>query len=189
MVTHNSEKHEIELTNLFEEYIGRLKIQIPLSNRIRDRYLEKVYDEMIVKEILPASYTGEEFLGYENINLSFKMLKNIINSDEKSWRKALENILGIYLITDSLNGKLYVGSAYGENGLWSRWKEYTATGHGGNKKLQKVSKNMGIDYLFENFSMSLLEVIPPNKTIDYVLKREKHWKKCLSSQNHGYNEN
>lgn len=28
---------------------------------------------------------------------------------------------GVYLISDTYTGKLYVGSAYNENGIWGRW--------------------------------------------------------------------
>ncbi len=41
-------------------------------------------------------------------------------SQKPDWRTALETTQGIYMITDKLNGKRYVGSAYGSNGIWSR---------------------------------------------------------------------
>jgi hypothetical protein len=30
----------------------------------------------------------------------------------------LENVKGVYLIVDKSNGKMYVGSAYGDTGIW-----------------------------------------------------------------------
>ena len=36
----------------------------------------------------------------------------------------LENIKGIYLVTDTHTGRRYVGSAYGDMGIWSRWRQY-----------------------------------------------------------------
>ena len=47
---------------------------------------------------------------------------------------------GVYLITDTSNGKMYVGSAYGENMILGRWKSYVKTGHGGNEGLKGLSK-------------------------------------------------
>jgi len=47
---------------------------------------------------------------------------------------SLNSLPGIYLITDIKTGLRYIGSAYGENGIWSRWGNYFRTnGHGNNK--------------------------------------------------------
>jgi len=35
-------------------------------------------------------------------------------------------------------GKLYVGSAYGDSGVWGRWREYARSGHGGNLHLRRL---------------------------------------------------
>jgi hypothetical protein len=59
-------------------------------------------------------------------------MKCIINSGKEDWYNNLSTVKGIYLITDN-NNKLYVGSAYGVEGIWGRWKEYVNTnGHGNN---------------------------------------------------------
>src|SRR6185437_3065016 len=42
------------------------------------------------------------------------------------------------LIVDRGNGKMYVGSAYGDAGIWSRWTSYIKTGHGGNDQLTRL---------------------------------------------------
>jgi hypothetical protein len=41
-------------------------------------------------------------------------------------------VQGIYLITDSSNGKQYVGKADGTERILGRWKNYASDGHGGN---------------------------------------------------------
>lgn len=38
----------------------------------------------------------------------------------------------------SATGKLYVGKADGEDGIWGRWLSYAATVHGGNVGLKQV---------------------------------------------------
>lgn len=48
----------------------------------------------------------------------------------------------MYLITDSSNGKKYVGSATGENMIWGRWKDYIANGNGGNIELKSFDLNI-----------------------------------------------
>ena len=73
--------------------------------------------------------------GYENIDLSFDKLETIIRNERPDWKAALQSIKGIYLITDRISGGRYVGAAYGDVGVWSRWCDYVATGHGGNAGL------------------------------------------------------
>jgi hypothetical protein len=51
----------------------------------------------------------------------------------------LQNQKGVYLITDISNGKMYVGSAYGENMILGRWESYVKTYHGGNVGLKKLN--------------------------------------------------
>ncbi|GAG85125.1 unnamed protein product [marine sediment metagenome] len=73
-------------------------------------------------------YSGKKFDNYDDTNLTYSELKNIISQRDPSWMTALKNIEGIYLITDKSNGKHYVGSAYnGEGGIWSRWSDYICT--------------------------------------------------------------
>jgi len=44
----------------------------------------------------------------------------------------------VYVITNTDNGKLYVGSVTGRNGIYQRWKNYIDNGHGGNTELSKL---------------------------------------------------
>lgn len=61
------------------------------------------------------------------MNVTWEELSALIDTDD--WKTALANQKGVYLITDSLNGKEYVGSATGENMIWGRWKDYIANGN------------------------------------------------------------
>jgi group I intron endonuclease len=107
---------------------------------------------------------------------------------EPSWKTALSNVKGIYLITDISNGKLYVGSAYGNNAFWNRWKEYSENGHGGNIVLKKLIKIHGKVYA-DNFRFSILETRSMNAEDDSIILRENYWKHILASREHGYNAN
>ena len=64
----------------------------------------------------------------------------------------------IYIITDRKTGKNYIGSTYGKEGIWGRWKEYAKTGgHGNNVTLQKLYDQ---DNSYpNNFSWSILETL------------------------------
>ena len=145
---------------------------------------------MVVSEILKEQYSGEVFCGYENIHHDFIQLEAIFNANRPDWKAALKNIKGVYLIADKSNGKMYVGSAYGDSGIWARWSAYMGTGHGWTDELTRLIKAKGIQYARTNFRLSLLEY-RPMKTDDRVLiERETYWKEALLSRGkHGYNKN
>lgn len=100
------------------------------------------------------------------------------------------NVNCVYLITDTSNGKLYVGSTYGKDGIWQRWSTYVTTnGTGGNKELIQLIKD-DPDYAIKYFQFSILEVfLNQDSNNEQILEREKYWKKVLDSKNHGYNDN
>ena len=100
---------------------------------------------------MPTLYDGDDFTGYENVCLSFIQLEAILKRGKRDWLAALKNQKAVYLITDKNNGKLYVGSATGKNGmLLQRWGNYIATGHGGNKELIELVKEKGFDFILTN---------------------------------------
>ncbi len=118
------------------------------------------------------------------------MLENIFAIQRADWRAALQNIKGVYLITDNSNGKKYVGSAYGGTGIWSRWRSYIDTGHGNNDELAKIVKTHGIDYARQNFQFALLEQRTTNTDDAAIIEREQYWKDVLMTREpYGYNKN
>ena len=138
--------------------------------------MEKHYNNMVVSEILKNPYTGEVFPGYEDINHGFRHLEVIYRNGQRDWKAALENVKGIYLITDTSNGKRYVGSAYGNSGIWSRWACYIGTGHGWNDELTRLIKREGMDYARRNFTFALLEY-RSMKTDDKInIARDNYWR-------------
>lgn len=183
-------RYEIKLSEQGQEFIGRLKVSLKLGGRTIRVKLENYYDSIIVTEILKESYTGQTFCGYENINLGFNQLEVIIRNERPDWYGALKNMQGVYLITDMSNGKKYVGSAYNDTGIWSRWKSYIETGHGGNIELYNLINKEGIDYARKNFSFTLLEYKSPLTDREIIVERESFWKKVLLSRgDFGYNRN
>ncbi|MEH7130365.1 hypothetical protein V7103_19420 [Neobacillus drentensis] len=52
----------------------------------------------------------------------------------------LSAVTGLYLIFDTTSGKQYVGSAFGKEGLFGRFKTYTKSSDGGNLELKKWTK-------------------------------------------------
>lgn len=185
-----SHSYEVELDPTATEFIGRLKIRFERQRNDSIR-LQNVYSKMVVSEILREPYSGEQFPGYENINHDFGTLEAVYLSTKPDWKAALENVKGVYLISDKSNGKRYVGSVYGASGLWQRWECYISTGgHGGNDELTKLIQEEGIEYARKNFRVALLEYRPARTHDDVIIERENYWKEALLSRGKfGYNLN
>ncbi|MCX6302609.1 MAG: GIY-YIG nuclease family protein [Bacteroidia bacterium] len=184
----NHYDYDTELLNIAQEYIGRLIVRFDREFRASYLKLENHYDRIYLSEILKERIMVMKFQGYENVKISFEELKSIINSNEITWKTALENIKGVYLICDRLNGKKYVGSAYGEDAFWSRWAQYASNGHGGNIDLKQILSEKEADYA-KNFQFSILEIRAKTTSDDEIIKRESYWKDILMTRQFGYNQN
>lgn len=182
--------YTVQLTQTGSDFIGRLKMQLKRPGRIKSVRFEKYYPQITVSELLREPYSGERFCGYENINHDFSTLETIFKSGRPDWKAALESVKGVYLIIDKQNGKKYVGSAYGDSGIWARWECYMGTGHGWNDELTRLIQQEGIDYARKNFRLSLLEYRPARTDDRAIIERENYWKEALLSRGiFGYNRN
>ena len=78
-----------------------------------------------------------DFQSFSEVDLDFRDLKMLFQSPDTNltWVKPLSSVNGVYLIQDKLSGKLYVGSAYGDQGIYGRWSDYAKNGHGDNQEL------------------------------------------------------
>lgn len=183
------DRYVIHEMPLYNEFIGRLKVTLKFCGRNRRLNFETVFDEMYVKTILEEPVKFKNFKSYNSVSVSYADLKFIIDNQLPDWHTALQNIYGVYLIKDKNNGKEYVGSACGGCGIWNRWKDYVADGHGGNKELKKIVKDKGFEYIQNNFHYTLLEQILNTASNEYVISRENYWKEVLLSRKFGYNSN
>lgn len=182
--------YKVKLVPDSADLVGRLKISMKRPSRAKSLRLESYYSQMIVSELLREPYSGERFPGYENIAIDFGHLESIIRSSRPDWKTALENVKGIYLITDKKNGKKYVGSAYGDAGVWARWSCYVGTGHGWNDELMKLIRAKGPGYARRNFRFALLEYRAEKTDDKVIIQREAYWKDALMSRGKwGYNGN
>jgi hypothetical protein len=80
---------------------------------------------------------------------------------------------------------MYVGSAYGENMIWGRWKFYIRTGNGGNADLKQLS----FDYIKRNIKYSILDIYKSTIDDQIILAKEGWWKMVLQTREFGYNKN
>lgn len=186
----NAPSYNIKLLEDSQPFIGRLKLHLKRPGRAKAVNFENHYKNLVVVEIARKPYSGEAFPGYEQINIGFRMLETVFSTERPDWKSALENVKGVYLITDLSNGKRYVGSAYGNTGLWSRWACYIQTGHGYNDELTRLITASGKDYARQNFQFALLEYRPMKTDDVAIIEREQYWKSILLTRGeYGYNQN
>ena len=171
-----------------KEMNGRLVATFPRPSRQSYLNAERWSDKIVLSEVRAEPLSIDEFPGYKSVNITKDMLELIVQKSPESWRTALSNVLGVYLISDTKSGKLYVGSASGEEGIWQRWSDYADNGHGGNDELKKLIADKGPEYA-KNFCYSILEIIDVYASPDEIHRRESHWKDILMSRTHGWNRN
>lgn len=184
--------YELKQLDRFSHFVERLIIRYKKKQGAKRAKLSIENIETIeIVSILEKKYVqlNKPFDGYDKISLSFNDLKAIINSNTDNWRILLENVNCIYAITDTLTGKVYIGSTYGYSGVWQRWSCYVNTnGHGNDVVLKDLIEN---DYNYgNNFVFTVIEpFFNRDGNAPYILEREKYWKRVFSTQKFGNNKN
>jgi len=150
------------------------------------------HQRLINKTVLELTAPGRvlpPFEDYLEFHLSYGELSALYANEEahREWKSRLSAVAGVYLILAESTGELYIGSAYGAEGIWGRWRCYAKTGHGGNYLLRElISSNR--DYP-AGFRYSILQIVPKSMTSQDVIKREDQFKLKLGSRAHGLNLN
>jgi hypothetical protein len=142
-----------------------------------------------VLEIREPGRSLPPFEDYLEFSLTYAELRELFANAEahRDWRIPLSSVAGVYLILAEHSGDLYVGSAYGESGIWGRWRNYADSGDGGNVKLTKLIRD---DPSYpEQFRFSVLQILPRTMAREEVIKRETLYKDKLGSKAHGLNSN
>ncbi len=184
------DRYVVELDCQGKEFISSLKLHTKYRSRTPRVNLESQIDRLSVVELLRQEYSGRPYPGASNIDISFGELETVIRLGRPDWQGALAETKGVYLITDIKTSMLYVGSAYGEGGVWSRWQNYIETGHGQNTALKELVQREGKDYCRQNFRFSILDHMLPGTLDDDVIRRETYWKQILRSRGEfGFNRN
>lgn len=137
-----------------------------------------------------------KFPGYDEVCWKFDQMKQYVENEDRYPEicSALSAVNGVYLIVDEIDGKMYVGSAFGKDGILGRWKVYAnSDGTGGNRGLiEHLRKNPN---RYHDLSFSILKVLhrTGNKSEDEkrALVEEMLYKKKLGtlSGKHGLNHN
>ena len=174
----------------YKPFFGRVIVQYHKTSMAQGRYFSELQDELVVNQILPDVYDGEDFPGYDKVRLSYAQLEVIIRCGKKDCIASLSNQKAVYLITDKNTGKLYVGSATSDSGmLLQRWSNYVANGHGGNKELIELVEHEGFVYVKKHFQYAILENYNAKVEDRIILIRESWWKETWQTRVWGYNSN
>lgn len=182
--------YDLEKTDIMSDYVERLLIEWGKGAR---SWCQKGTTEKEIIALMPHrnAQLVSKLTDFENMRLSFDELESIIAAPDfySDWVGALSTTYAIYLITDTVSGKQYVGSAYGKNGLYGRWSEYVNTKHGGNKKMRELLKKHPERY--HRFQFSILQTLPKSLAVDNVsvIEVESLWKSKLNTIEFGLNDN
>ncbi|AUI51176.1 excinuclease ABC subunit C [Arthrobacter crystallopoietes] len=137
------------------------------------------------------------FPGFDGVLLTYHQLCDMVDHRRYAdWRVALSEVQGIYLSTDSSNGKQYVGKADGSERILGRWKAYARDGHGGNIALPELARHSAAGEAAgtktehaRHFVFSLLRVFGPSTPSSEVHTAESHYKATLMTREFGLNRN
>ncbi|MBB2985210.1 GIY-YIG nuclease family protein [Terracoccus luteus] len=122
------------------------------------------------------------FPGFDALTLEHAQLQAVMREHRyASWRTALASVAGVYLITDTRDGRHYVGKADGAESIRQRWGAYATNGHGGNVELRALDPS--------SFRFSLLRVFDPSTPMREIDAAESHFKRALDTRRHGLNRN
>ena len=135
------------------------------------------YPVMEISEAQPVPFPG-----FDRLVLDYPQLEAVMREHRyASWRTALASVMGVYLITDTRDGRQYVGKADGAESIRQRWSAYAANGHGGNVELRNIDP--------ETLRFSLLRVFDPTTPTSQIHAAESHFKNALDTRRHGLNRN
>jgi hypothetical protein len=162
--------------DFYPSWKGRLVVGWPGLERSWMRRAER--NVIPVISILEDSSLDADMPAWDEISLTWEEL-NVL---PKRWISALCQWRAIYYIFDSSDGKGYVGSAYGGDNLYQRWKNYGISGHGGNSLLKKRDP--------KKFSFTILQRVSPDMDMEDVIQVENTWKERLHTRTpDGLNDN
>lgn len=166
-----------------DDLIGRIVVT---HERTRQAYIWLKDIRLPIHEIRPQKMTIGDFPGFNHVRITYAELQIIVQQQLPSWKSALGNVKGVYLITDTTTGNHYVGKASGEVGLWQRWCDYATNGHGGNKYLKALLAEHGPAYA-SHFQYAILEIADTHASEQDIQAREQHWMRVLGTRAFGLN--
>jgi len=77
------------------------------------------------------------------------------------------------MILDSKTDFQYIGSAYGQRGIYGCWEDYAFNQHGGNKYLIELIERD--PFYYRNFKFSILQALPNDVSEKEIDKLKYTW--------------
>jgi len=178
--------YDLEEVKAYRSLVDRLVIDWGSNARAWHQWYHRCPKEVL--EVLPEGTIGD-FKGLQNFVLEYRDLQRLVQhkNANREWMHHLSSIKGIYLILDTKAGQQYVGSAYGDRGIWQRWEAYAKNPSGGNKLLKKLM--LKDSQYHRHFRFSVLQTLPSNAHKQDALAAERFYKEKLGSRAHGLNAN
>lgn len=168
----------------FEKFNDRVIVdwgdnnQNPLQSWDNEKYVIRI-DGYVGKNV-------PRFDSYENVMLSYSELKAVLDGTDAVWTKNLQSVNCVYCIVNKSTGELYIGSTYGKDGIWRRWKEYAQNdGHGGNRRLKELIEKDDVDP--NVLQWIILEILPLVVKEEQAVRRENLYKEKFCTRKFGYN--
>lgn len=156
------------------EYAGRLWIEWGKGYRAWIQRGDRVPKPVVE---LRRTFGEDPFPGFSALILNLSDIDTV----PASWLAALSSTRGVYLLSCPRTREQYVGIASGAEGFLGRWREYLATGHGGNVGLKSREPS--------DYQVSILETVGTGATVNDLLAAETRWKAKLLSREMGLNRN
>jgi hypothetical protein len=156
---------DLKQHDFYKQWKGRLVIDWPPPERSWWRRAHR--NEMPVVAILTDSLLTARMPPWETLDLGWEELQAL----PTEWKSALSQWRGVYYIFDSSAGKGYVGSAYGDDNILGRWRNYGKNGDGGNNLLKGRNPHF--------FRFSILQRVSPDMEPGEVIRLEASWKSRL----------
>ncbi len=167
--------------------LGRLIVE--WKRPVRSRYLQAATAaaDLAIVAFREHPFDGSDivFPGFQSVHMGFSDLEAQIKKPFVAWQSALSSVAGVYAITDTEHGVTYIGSAYGDEGIWSRWMGYARTQHNGNTLLRAHVEAHGTRSLV----FSVLLTMDRTSKKDEVIARESFFKRALGTRVFGLNSN
>lgn len=175
-------------------------VRDPLLQELEDRLVidwgkgalawHQWFTDRTILEIRAPGRALAPFHDYLRVHLTSDELKSLRTNPaaHQDWITGLSAVGAIYLITNSLTGEQYVGSATGNSGLWQRWCEYADNGHGDNKNLKALCLTDPANYP-KMFRYSILDTFSRSLSREEAVKLESFFKQKLGSRTFGLNAN
>lgn len=167
---------DLELLDFYKDWKGKLIVNWPGKELSWWRRANK--NQISIDSIFENSQLVEELVNWDKVNLSWDDLRVL----PSSWKSALKEWRGIYLIFDTNGGKSYVGSACGDHNILGRWENYAVKSDGGNQLLRGRNPS--------GFLYTILQRVSPDMDASEIVKLESSWKDRLHSRfPNGLNKN